>query len=100
MVEVEGEWLVGRFRFDPEDNLYRVHFPGYPVVPGSVIIEAFVQAVRKHGYSAVILNLENFRFKTFIPPGDYHYRLQVLKKKIRCRLFAQNRVVATGELKR
>ena len=32
----------GIFHFDPDDPIYRDHFPGYPVVPGSLVVQAFL----------------------------------------------------------
>lgn len=89
---------AGTLFFDPEDRIYRDHFPGNPVVPGSLIIHAFlrVHGVLAHPGNAV--QAENFRFKHFVSPGEYQYEMTKNGKVIRCRLFDKSLVLVTGDL--
>ena len=103
---METDWTVGTpkkscggiFYFDPRDGIYRVHFPGYPVVPGSVIVHAFIKAAGQilplRGYS-----IERFGFRGFVTPGEYRFRLDVLGDRLKCRLYRGDRTLASGTLK-
>jgi 3-hydroxyacyl-[acyl-carrier-protein] dehydratase len=90
----------GTFYFDPADSIYDDHFPGNPVVPGSLIVHAFVVAVRKVGIAPDYCTIENFKFQEFIPPGAYPFSMELLPDRLRCRLYQGDRVLATGILKR
>ena len=54
------------------EEFFRDHFPGMPVLPGAMILEGFVQAVREClGESDWILHaVEQMRFNRFAAPGD------------------------------
>jgi 3-hydroxyacyl-[acyl-carrier-protein] dehydratase len=43
ILEIDEEHAVGRYRFDPEADFYRGHFPGHPVTPGVLLLEAMAQ---------------------------------------------------------
>jgi 3-hydroxyacyl-[acyl-carrier-protein] dehydratase len=77
----------GIFYFDPADPIYADHFPGCPVVPGSVIISAFLKAGRTAGPGMRPEKIQNFKFRTFLPPGEYPFRLENLGDRLQCRLF-------------
>ena len=85
-----AETLNGKFFFDPADPVYEQHFPGSPVVPGSLIIKAFLRAVSEQGYDNGEVILKNFRFKEFVRPGTYDYQLQFSGNRIYCSLKSTN----------
>lgn len=78
--------LSGVFYFDPADPIYADHFPGYPVVPGSLIIQAFLKAVQNSGMGMKPGRIEDFKFRTFITPGEYEFRLENRGDSLHCRL--------------
>ncbi len=43
IVEVDDDHIVSRFTFRPEAEFYRGHFPGNPITPGVLLIEAMAQ---------------------------------------------------------
>jgi 3-hydroxyacyl-[acyl-carrier-protein] dehydratase len=43
IVEVDEEHIVSRYTFRPDADFYRGHFPGNPVTPGVLLIEAMAQ---------------------------------------------------------
>ena len=88
----------GVFFFDPQDPIYAGHFPGHPVVPGSVILQAFVVAGGGLQDAAPRWCVENFRFRRFISPGEYAYRIEVVGRRLRCSLWDEASIVATGTL--
>ena len=91
----------GIFFFDPDDPIYADHFPGSPVVPGSLIIQAFVTAVRSCVAAQGACSIENFRFKRFISPGKYAFRLShgINGNDVRCPLYENESPAVTGTLR-
>jgi len=50
ILELDDEHVVAAYRFRPDADFYRGHFPGHPVTPGVLLIEAMAQAgVVAHG---------------------------------------------------
>ncbi len=90
--------IKGTFYFDPEDRIYRDHFPGRAVVPGSLIVQAFLEAGKSAGFSSAGGGMENFRFKEFVAPGAYAFSIEDLDKGLSCRLYHEGRTVAAGLL--
>jgi len=43
ILEVDSDHIVGVYRFRPEADFYRGHFPGNPVTPGVILIESLAQ---------------------------------------------------------
>ncbi len=90
--------VEGSFFFDPEDRIYTDHFPGNPVVPGSVIIHAFMLAANKLCTERKVASISSFRFKKFISPGEYPFHIELSGRDIKCSLFSSKSLVATGRL--
>lgn len=93
----------GIFHFDPNDPIYEDHFPGRPVVPGSLIVQAFVKAAESLPDAIKVRKVENFRFKRFVTPGTYPYYLDLCQNgkkgpSLRCRLLDGDQVVVSGVL--
>ena len=44
ILEIDEEHVVAAHRFRPEADFYRGHFPGNPITPGVILIEAMAQA--------------------------------------------------------
>ena len=44
ILEVDDDHIVASYRFRPEAEFYRGHFPGKPVTPGVLMIESMGQA--------------------------------------------------------
>jgi 3-hydroxyacyl-[acyl-carrier-protein] dehydratase len=50
ILEVDDEHIVASCRFDADSDFYRGHFPGNPITPGVLLLEAMAQAgVVAHG---------------------------------------------------
>jgi 3-hydroxyacyl-[acyl-carrier-protein] dehydratase len=43
IVELDDDHIVARYRFRPDADFYRGHFPGNPVTPGVILIESMAQ---------------------------------------------------------
>ncbi len=96
--------MKGIFYFDPSDMIYNDHFPGNPVVPGSVIIDAFLKAAKEAGFSKRPFIIENFRFREFVSPGEHAFIIQLQSDELKCRLFQngsdETEILVTGTIKR
>lgn len=50
ILSIDDDQIMASYRFRPEHDFYRGHFPGRPVTPGVILIEAMAQAaVVAHG---------------------------------------------------
>jgi 3-hydroxyacyl-[acyl-carrier-protein] dehydratase len=43
ILEIDDEHVVASYRFRPDAEFYRGHFPGNPVTPGVILIESMAQ---------------------------------------------------------
>lgn len=43
ILEVDADHIVANYRFRPEADFYRGHFPGNPVTPGVILLESMAQ---------------------------------------------------------
>lgn len=93
-----GMAIEGTFFFDPADRIYGDHFPGRPVVPGSLIINAFLEAGTSAGCCSSGAAVENFRFREFVAPGLYAFSIEERGNGWQCRLVHDGRTVADGRL--
>jgi 3-hydroxyacyl-[acyl-carrier-protein] dehydratase len=93
-----AEVREGEFFFDPQDPIYVDHFPGRPVIPGSVIVHAFMVAGGGMEDGHAPWTVKDFRFRRFISPGEYSYRIEIAGRHLRCSLLSGPSVVATGAL--
>ena len=77
---VINERVVGRKTYDPSERVLSDHFPGFPVVPGVLIMESLAQLAGKMiGYSVlhnrgdwpfpILTMMNNVKFRKFVPPG-------------------------------
>jgi len=111
MVEmVLGERAVGLKNVSVNEPHFQGHFPGEPIMPGVLLIEAMAQTAgalvvetlgdAMYGMLVYFMSIENARFRQPVRPGDQimihvekiHTRKLVWKFKGECRV--EERVVA------
>ena len=99
VVELEsGSRIVAIKTFGPEEHFFRGHFPGNPIVPGVILIEAmaqtggvlvyssFTEEIKAAGQSgAYLAGLEKVKFRKVVYPND-EVKMDVRITKKRSRL--------------
>jgi 3-hydroxyacyl-[acyl-carrier-protein] dehydratase len=79
VVELEpGRRVVARKRVAEDEWYLRGHFPGRPVMPGVLIVEALAQTgavavlslEENRGRIALFAGIDDVRFKRIVEPGD------------------------------
>jgi 3-hydroxyacyl-[acyl-carrier-protein] dehydratase len=73
-----GEHVVARKRVRPDEWYLSGHFPGRPIMPGVLIVEAMAQAGAvavlsedaNRGKLALFAGIDGVRFKRVVEPGD------------------------------
>jgi 3-hydroxyacyl-[acyl-carrier-protein] dehydratase len=43
ITEIDDDHIVANYRFRPDADFYRGHFPGWPVTPGVILLECLAQ---------------------------------------------------------
>lgn len=75
-VDIDGKYVVGQKNVSQNEWFFQGHFPGKPIMPGVLILEALAQtgAVYLHmmGYKklAALLNINLAKFRSPVFPGD------------------------------
>ena len=83
VVSHDAKGSVGIVTFGPERDFFRGHFPGYPIVPGVILLEAMCQSAaagvligqREGQYAAtsdilLFAGADKVRFRGPVRPGD------------------------------
>jgi UDP-3-O-[3-hydroxymyristoyl] N-acetylglucosamine deacetylase / 3-hydroxyacyl-[acyl-carrier-protein] dehydratase len=109
----EGKRIVGLKNVTINEPFFQGHFPGHPIMPGVLIIEAMAQVggmllmrtIEDPGSKVVyFLSLDNVKFRRPVKPGDQlHLELEVLQKrgtmcKMKGTAYVDGQVVTEAEM--
>lgn len=92
-----GQWAVGRKCVSINEQLFCGHFPGQPVMPGVLLLEALAQVgavallseEENCGKIALFGGVKNARFRKQVVPGDV--------VELECELISRHGPVGTGK---
>ena len=79
ILRADAEKIVARHVFTPEEFFFPGHFPGYPVVPGVILIETMAQSggagLRKQGILGgdalfFLASVDKVKFRRQVRPGE------------------------------
>ena len=107
ILEVDDDHIVGTYRFCPDSDFYRGHFPGNPVTPGVILIEALAQVgivalgiflLARESEAEVTKTMTlftdtNVEFAGIVNPGD---RVTITAEKV---FFRRRKLRSSAEMK-
>lgn len=102
---VSKETIVAWRKFGPEEYFFKGHFPGYPVVPGVILVETMAQAggagVRELGLLGddalfFFAAVNNVKFRRQVRPGD-EVRLEIQNLRISSKMIRQSGKAYVGD---
>jgi 3-hydroxyacyl-[acyl-carrier-protein] dehydratase len=98
VIELEPEVrIIASKHFGNELDFFRGHFPGNPIVPGVILLEALAQAggilfassyperIKEKGrFNVYLMGVESVKFRKPVLPGDnVKLEVKLLKKRLR-----------------
>ncbi len=79
-LDLEGNTIIAKKNMTYNEAFFQGHFPGAPIMPGVLVVEALAQAggilAYQKGYQdqiAVLLTINNVKFREAVYPGDTLY---------------------------
>ncbi len=114
VLEVEGENKIKALKnITSNEPFFQGHFPGTPIMPGVLIVEAmaqvsgllFSQKLEHAGQLAVLLAMDNVKLRKAVVPGDQliltaeAVRVRKRTAHCRCQAVVNGAVVAEAEIK-
>ncbi|MBW8038735.1 MAG: UDP-3-O-[3-hydroxymyristoyl] N-acetylglucosamine deacetylase [Planctomycetes bacterium] len=114
IVEIEGETRIkGIKNVSFNEQFFQGHFPGTPIMPGVLIVEAmaqisgilFAQRLEHTGKLAVLLSMDGVKLRKPVVPGDQlvliaeTVRLRKRTAQCRCRAMVGDKVAAEAQIK-
>lgn len=112
ILEMDGDRVVGLKNVTINEAHFQGHFPGYPIMPGVLIVEALAQtgavlllsSPENRGKVVLFAGIDKLRFRRPVVPGDtLRLEVQLLDRRSRigrgsARALVDGQVVAEGEL--
>jgi UDP-3-O-[3-hydroxymyristoyl] N-acetylglucosamine deacetylase/3-hydroxyacyl-[acyl-carrier-protein] dehydratase len=114
VVEIEADrWIKGIKNVTYNEQFFQGHFPGTPVMPGVMIVEAlaqvsgllFAQKLEHTGKLAVLLSMDGVKLRKAVVPGDQlvliaeTVRMRKRGAQCQCKALVGDAVVAEAQIK-
>jgi UDP-3-O-[3-hydroxymyristoyl] N-acetylglucosamine deacetylase/3-hydroxyacyl-[acyl-carrier-protein] dehydratase len=114
VVELEGDQrAVGIKNVTFNDIFFQGHYPGTPIMPGVLIVEALAQLggillsqkLEHTGKLAVLLSMDKVKMRQPVVPGDQlileavAVRVKSRTGHVRCKAFVQDKLAAEADIK-
>ncbi len=103
IIEIEpGKNITGIKNLSINEEFFQGHFPGNPIMPGVLIVEALAQVAgilalksgAPEGKSIYFMSIEKAKFRKPVVPGDQlHLEVSILQKRGNVWKFSGNAVV-------
>lgn len=107
IVELTGQRIVCTKTFSAEEDFFKGHYPGYPLVPGVYLLEASMQCgaillarqmAEAEGKMPVATRINDVRFKRIVRPGET-LRMEVeLVERVSTAYFLKAKVTVEGKV--
>ncbi len=110
-LNLEENQIIGQKNVTMNEPFFQGHFPGAPIMPGVLILEALAQTggiwLHQKGYDqkiAVLLNMNNVKFRRPVVPGDvlmlHATAVHVTSRagKMITKAFVNDQIVAEAEI--